>query len=260
MQIAAVQTNIFWEDPVSNYEHLDNLLKEVSKVDLIVLPEMFTTGFTMNSMNVAEEGDGRTLKWMKELSVKKNAAVTGSVVIKEEGSFFNRLYWVEPSKEHQYYDKKHLFRMADENRYYSQGKNRLITNFREFRICPMICYDLRFPVWSRNINKDKNPVYDCLIYVANWPEPRTDAWTSLLKARAIENQAYVIGVNRVGQDGNKVNYAGGSSVFDTKGERLDQFKPGQQQVETIFIDKVALQDFRRKFPVSLDGDPFTIIE
>jgi len=197
---------------------------------------------------------------MKELAVNKNAAVTGSVVVKEEGKFYNRLYWVCPEKEHQFYDKKHLFRMANENHYYTEGKKRLITEFRGFRICPMICYDLRFPVWSRNINDKRNTVYDCLIYVANWPKPRTDAWISLLKARAIENQSYVIGVNRVGQDDNQVNYEGGSCIFSPKGNRMDQFLTDHEQVEVVTLDKNELEEFRAKFPVNLDADHFRIIE
>lgn len=260
MQIAAVQTNIFWEDPVSNYKHLEKHLQTIKDVDIIILPEMFTTGFTMNSISVAEEENGITLNWMKNLSKEKNAAVTGSIVIKENGCFYNRLYWVEPEETCEVYDKKHLFRMAGEHQHYSEGKQRLIVNFRGVNICPMICYDLRFPVWSRNIDINNKPVYDCLIYVSNWPKPRTDAWISLLKARAIENQSYVIGVNRVGEDNNKVSYSGGSRIFDPKGNRLDQFILDQEQVEIISLDIKELEDFRNKFPVSLDADRYRIIE
>ena len=192
--------------------------------------------------------------------MKKNAAIIGSIVVKEGENFYNRLFWVEPEREYQFYDKKHLFRMAGEHKYYSEGKERLIIKYKGFKICPMICYDLRFPVWSRNIDKDNHPVYDCLIYVANWPKPRTDAWVSLLKARAIENQAYVIGVNRVGVDGNGVKYSGESRVFDPKGNRLDQFSSDQEQVGVISLDKKELVDFRNKFPVSLDADRYKIIE
>ena len=260
MQIAAVQTKIFWEDPVSNYQHLENLLRPIDSVDLIVLPEMFTTGFTMNSMNVAEMNEGKTLDWMGKLAAHKKAVVTGSIVVKEEGKFYNRLYWVSPEKTFITYDKKHLFRMAKENQFYSEGKSRLITSLKGVRFCPMICYDLRFPVWSRNIDKNNQTVYDCLIYVANWPEPRTDAWVSLLKARAIENQAYVIGVNRVGKDENNVSYSGGSSVFDPKGNRLDQFVLHKEQIEVIYLDINELEEFRKKFPAYLDADKFGFIE
>jgi len=260
MQIAAVQTNIFWEDPVTNYAHLDQMLKKTEEVDLIVLPEMFTTGFTMNSKKVAEEKEGRTLDWMRMLANQKKAVITGSIVVKDKGNFYNRLYWVSPENRHKTYDKKHLFRMADENKFYSEGKSRLITEHMGVRFCPMICYDLRFPVWSRNVDHQNFTVYDCLIYVANWPEPRTDAWISLLKARAIENQAYVIGVNRVGKDGNGVNYSGGSSVFDPKGKRLDTFELHKEQVEVISLDMNELNDFRNKFPTYLDADKFRIIQ
>ena len=260
MQIAAVQTSIFWESPSSNYVHLEQLLKKTDKVDLIILPEMFSTGFTMNSRNIAEENEGETLSWMKKLAKQKKAVITGSVVIEEEGNFYNRLYWVNPDNSYEIYDKKHLFRMAGENQFYSEGKKRLITEYKRMKFCPLICYDLRFPVWSRNIDQKNQTVYDCLIYVANWPEPRTDAWESLLKARAIENQSFVIGVNRIGKDGNGVTYSGGSRVFDYKGNRLDKFEYHNEQVEIINFDLSELQEFREKFPAYLDADRFRFIE
>ena len=260
MQIAAVQTSIFWESPSSNYVHLEQLLKKTDKVDLIILPEMFSTGFTMNSRNIAEENEGETLSWMKKLAKQKKAVITGSVVVEEEGNFYNRLYWVNPDNSYEIYDKKHLFRMAGENQFYSEGKKRLITEYKRMKFCPLICYDLRFPVWSRNIDQKNQTVYDCLIYVANWPEPRTDAWESLLKARAIENQSFVIGVNRIGKDGNGVTYSGGSRVFDYKGNRLDKFEYHNEQVEIINFDLSELQEFREKFPAYLDADRFRFIE
>ena len=260
MQIAAVQTSIFWESPSSNYAHLEQLLKKTDKMDLIILPEMFSTGFTMNSRNIAEENEGETLSWMKKLAKHKKAVITGSVVIEEEGNFYNRLYWVNLDNSYEIYDKKHLFRMAGENQFYSEGKKRLITEYKRMKLCPLICYDLRFPVWSRNIDQKNQTVYDCLIYVANWPEPRTDAWESLLKARAIENQSFVIGVNRIGKDGNGVTYSGGSRVFDYKGNRLDKFEYHNEQVEIINFNLSELQEFREKFPAYLDADRFRFIE
>ena len=260
MQIAAVQTSIFWESPSSNYVHLEQLLKKTDKVDLIILPEMFSTGFTMNSRKIAEENEGETLSWMKKLAKQKKAVITGSVVVEEEGNFYNRLYWVNPDNSYEIYDKKHLFRMAGENQFYSEGKKRLITEYKRMKFCPLICYDLRFPVWSRNIDQKNQTVYDCLIYVANWPEPRTDAWESLLKARAIENQSFVIGVNRIGKDGNGVTYSGGSRVFDYKGNRLDKFEYHNEQVEIINFNLSELQEFREKFPAYLDADRFRFIE
>ncbi len=259
MQVAILQTDIFWEDPQANYDHLYRKLKNISEVDLIVLPEMFTTGFSMNAPSIAEEHEGNTLKWMIGMAKEKQSTITGSIVIQEKEKYFNRLYWVNKNGQYHSYDKRHLFRMAKEDQYYQYGDKRLIVLQDNFRFCPMICYDLRFPVWSRNINQHQQPAYDCLIYVANWPEARTDSWTSLLKARAIENQAFVIGVNRVGTDYNNTSYSGESRVFDPKGVRLDRFKENTESVEIISLDKKILDDFREAFPTTLDADRFNII-
>ncbi len=253
MKIALIQTSLVWENPKQNRNNIEVKITAISEtIDLIVLPEMFTSGFTMNPNNVAETMSGETISLLKSLAKKKNCAITGSLVITENENFYNRLVFVFPSGEIQYYDKKHLFTLAGEDKVYTSGNDKLIVEYKGFKICLLICYDLRFPVFARNVEQ-----YDLLIYVANWPKPRINAWDILLKARAIENMSYTIGVNRVGEDFNKHEYIGHSQVVDFFGNYLIE----PQRLEDVYIivlDKKAMQDAREKFGFLNDKDRFTI--
>ncbi len=235
MNIALIQTSIVWENPNQNLKNLEQKINAISEsVDLIVLPEMFTTGFTMNPKNVAETMNGETISWLKAISKKKNFAITGSIIITEKGNYYNRLVFIFPSGEIQHYDKKHLFTLAGEDKVYTSGKDKLIFVYKGYKICPLICYDLRFPVFARNVED-----YDILIYVANWPKPRINAWDILLKARAVENFCYTIGVNRVGEDFNKHEYIGHSQVIDFFGNYI--IEPQElEDVYTINLDKKSM--------------------
>lgn len=237
--------------------------------DLIVLPEMFNTGFTMNTKTVAEQMNGKTMQWMSQLSKEKKCVVTGSLIITENGKYFNRLIWTKPDGTFETYDKRHLFRMAEEDNYFTSGSKRIITELNGWKICPLICYDLRFPVWSRNkwtkktLNidpKNSNLVadYDVLLYIANWPERRSHPWRSLLMARAIENQAYLTGLNRIGTDGNGITHSGDSAIINYKGEILSKTKHNESSVETISLNYAELEEFRKTFPVGLDADNYTV--
>lgn len=256
MKIATLQYDIIWEDTNANLDRLDQLIDQLSEnVDLIVLPEMFNTGFSMNSSRIASEDGGATLKWMLSVSQKKKCVITGSVAVKIDDHYYNRLYWVQPDGKVYHYDKRHLFRMADEHLHYQAGENQVIVSYKGWRFMLQVCYDLRFPIWSRNtvlIN------YDALIYVANWPAVRSEAWHSLLKARAIENLSYVVGVNRVGTDGNGIPYDGKSVVFDFKGESIDQHQVNLEGWSIQSLSREALDQFRDKFPAHLDADEFGI--
>lgn len=252
LQITIVQAGLCWENAAANHQHFEELLQTVSSTDIIVLPEMFSTGFSMKVEALAEPANGKTLLWMQQVAREKNAVVTGSVMITEDGKYYNRLYWCFPDGKVQHYDKRHLFRMGQEHEYYTAGTEKIFPEYKGWRICPLVCYDLRFPVWARNTE----PFYDVLIYVANWPEVRSYPWKTLLTARAMENQCYVAGVNRVGDDGNQIPHAGDSGVIDPKGEWILRADPGVESVQTIVIDKSELEDFRKKFPVLLDGDRF----
>ncbi len=202
MKIALIQSSLFWENPNANRNHFEEKINAIDEeVDLIVLPEMFSTGFTMNPSAVSETMQGETVLWLQSLAEAKNSAITGSLVIQENNNFYNRLLFVFPSGEIQFYDKRHLFTLAGEDKIYTSGKDKLIVEYKGWKICPLVCYDLRFPVFARNVEE-----YDVLIYVANWPESRITAWDALLKARAIENMSYTIGVNRVGKDNNNFEH------------------------------------------------------
>lgn len=255
LSVTLVQTNLHWEDATANMAMLEEkIFGMTNPTDLIILPEMFTTGFTMNPDKLAEPMNLHTTRWMKQMAAQTGAVITGSVVIKDNNKYYNRLLWVSPDGEVDTYDKRHLFRMGKENEVYTGGDKKLIKELKGWKICPLICYDLRFPVWSRNINL----AYDLLIYVANWPQVRMYPWDSLLVARAIENQSYVIGVNRIGLDGNNVVHAGHSAVIDFTGKVL--FREINHEVvhqHTIF--KAPLDEFRQKFPAYLDADNFEII-
>lgn len=210
LSLALVQADLAWENPEKNHKNLENQCASVdTETDLIILPEMFPTGFSMESEKLAQPPAGKSFQWMKKLAREKNSAVTGSIITKEKGEHFNRLYFVYPDGHYKTYDKKHLFTYAGEHHYYSPGKERIIVEYKGWRICPLICYDLRFPVWTRNTAD-----FDLQIFVACWPAKRSHSWDSLLKARAIENLAYVAGVNRVGTDGNDLDYNGHSAIYN----------------------------------------------
>jgi len=253
MKIAVVQSAIVWENPTANRDHFEQQIHSIQEeVDLVVLPEMFTTGFSMNPVEVAETMDGETVKWLKSLANTKQLAITGSVIIKDNGQFYNRLLFVFPSGEIQFYDKRHLFTLAGEDKIYSSGKDRLIVEYKGFRICPLVCYDLRFPVFSRNTED-----YDLLIYVASWPKPRTNAWDILLKARAVENMCYTIGVNRIGQDSNSHDYIGHSQLVDFLGNYV--IEPNEYNgIYIATLDKQALLETRNKLAFLNDRDDFSI--
>lgn len=255
--ITIIQTNLYWEDSVKNIAHFDAKINCINEpTDIVVLPEMFTTGFTMNPKALAEEHGGKGLQWMIRKATERNCVIAGSISVKENNKFYNRLYWVKPDGSYEFYDKRHLFKMGNEDQHYSAGNKKIIIEYKGWKICPLICYDLRFPVWSRNT---KENAYDVLIYVANWPEVRAYPWKQLLIARAIENQAYVVGVNRIGQDGNAISHSGDSSVINPRGELISAMQSNQDKSETVSLSCTYLQDFRKSFPVILDGDEFELI-
>lgn len=263
MKVTIIQTALHWEDPHKNIEHFDVLVNSVNEpTSLIVLPEMFSTGFTMKPEKLAEPLNGPSLQWMAKKAKEKNAVICGSVAVNDNGNYYNRLFWVAPDGKVCTYDKRHLFRMGKEDNHYSPGSQKIIKKINDWKICPLVCYDLRFPVWSRNTFTITNGLptasYDVLIYVANWPEVRSYQWKQLLIARAIENQCYVIGVNRIGKDGNDVSHSGDSLVINPRGEIISKTKPNVQSVETIHLDRTYLEDFRITFPVGLDADGFTL--
>ncbi len=254
LKVALIQFEIAWQSPEANRQLLGSKMASISiDTDLIILPEMFTTGFTMDTINYAEQMDGVTLSWMQEMATKKKAVITGSIIIKEDNNFYNRLFWVEADGNYSYYDKRHLFRMADEHKHFSQGNKQPIFELNGWKIKPQICYDLRFPAWSRNIDKE----YDLIFYVANWPQDRVDAWDTLLKARAIENLSYSIGVNRVGTDGTSKNYNGHSACYDFKGQQLTKLVE-EDVILYLTLEKEPLEKYRKTFPANLDADAFNI--
>lgn len=253
MKIALIQSDLIWENAAANRENFDSKINEInSEVNLIVLPEMFSTGFTMNAPEVAEEMNGETVRWMQSVSKQKNAAITGSIVIKENGQFYNRMLFVFPSGELQYYDKRHLFSLAGEDQFYTAGNQKVIVEYLGWKICLQICYDLRFPVFARNVEN-----YDLILYVANWPKVRTDAWDALLKARAIENLTYVAAVNRIGLDDNNFEHNGHSQIIDF----LGNYNIEPQETEGVFVaelDKNSMLEIRRKLNFLDDRDNFEI--
>jgi len=255
LTVSMVQANLQWQDAAANRATLDRCLSQISiPTDLIVLPEMFTTGFSMDAAALAEPMDGPTVAWLREHAAAHQAVVTGSLIIEENGQYFNRLLWVRPDGSLSYYDKRHLFTLACEQNTYTAGTARLVEEWRGWRICPLVCYDLRFPVWSRN--QAAQP-YDLLLYVANWPAVRRNAWITLLRARAIENLSYVLGVNRVGQDGIGHEYVGDSALLDMRGDYLLQ-AGNLHSCITRTLRRDDLEDFRTKFPALNDADDFTL--
>ncbi|TDO98479.1 nitrilase family protein [Flavobacterium sp. 245] len=253
MKIALIQSDLHWENALENRKSFESKINQIdSKVNLIVLPEMFSTGFTMNPSAVAETMDGETVLWMKEVAKQKSAAVTGSLVISEKGKFYNRMFFVFPSGEIQYYNKRHLFTLAGEDQFYTAGTEKVIVEYLDWKICLQVCYDLRFPVFARNTEN-----YDLLLYVANWPKVRTNAWDALLKARAIENLSYAVGVNRIGFDANNYEHIGHSQAVDFLGNYI--LEP--QETEGVFVvdlDKNKMLETRKKLDFLSDQDVFEI--
>jgi predicted amidohydrolase len=253
MKIALIQSDLYWEDALKNRSNFDSKLNQIdSQVDLIVLPEMFSTGFTMNALEAAEAMNGETVLWMKAVAKEKNCAVTGSLIITENNQYYNRMLFVFPSGEIQHYDKRHLFSLAGEDKTYISGTEKVIVDYLGWKICLQVCYDLRFPVFARNVEN-----YDLLLYVANWPKVRTNAWDILLKARAVENLSYVVGVNRIGLDAHNYEHIGHSQVVDFLGNYI--LEP--QETEGIFIvelDKNVMLETRKKLDFLSDKDVFQI--
>ena len=262
LKTSIIQSDLYWEDADANLAMLEEKIWEISEdTDLIVLPEMFNTGFSMNAEKLAEPMNFKTFKWMHQMARQKNAAICGSYIVKESTSFYNRLYFVEPEGGFNFYDKRHLFRMGEEHITYTKGKKKMVYNFRGWKIMPLICYDLRFPVWIKNRYDQKTDEleYDLLIFVANWPAPRTNVWETLLRARSMENQCYTLGVNRTGSDGEGIEYSGNSVAFDYKGQLLNKVSD-QPSIETVELDLEELNSFRKKFPAYLDWDQFKITD
>lgn len=253
LKIALLQADLVWEKAAKNLQKFERLLQEMSSdVDLIVLPEMFTTGFSMNPADLAESMAGTTFAWLRKQAASRQAVITGSVIIEEEGNYYNRLIWMEPDGQYKTYDKRHLFTLAGEEKVYTAGQEQLLVQYKGWTIMPLICYDLRFPVWSRN----QFP-YDLLLYVANFPDKRGQVWRSLLRARAIENQSYTVGLNRVGLDGNGVYYAGDSTVIGYDGAILAHL-PAREMIQEIVLQKDNQETFRNKLAFLPDQDRFQI--
>lgn len=279
LKLTLIQSDLHWEDVDANLSMFAEKIASAPKeTDIIILPEMFNTGFSMESEKLAETMDGKSVTWLKEQAQKSQAIIIASLIIKEnnllsggtKGGFFNRLIWADPNGTVQHYDKRHLFRMAGEHEHFDAGQERLIVEYKGWRICPLICYDLRFPVWSRNvtlpvdachpefIEGQTTNAFDLLIYIANWPAARKSPWSKLLEARAIENQCFVVGLNRVGQDGKHIEYSGNSAVIDPKGDIISSIPESANHLQTVSISLDELNDFREKFPVGMDADEFKL--
>jgi predicted amidohydrolase len=290
LTITTIQSNLHWEDKAANLQMFEEKITQLQqKTELVILPEMFSTGFSMQPEKLAEKMDGTTITWMKKLSAEKKIILTGSLIIEDEGNYYNRLVWMLPNGQYGFYDKRHLFAYGQEDQHYTPGNKRLIASVKGWKINLQICYDLRFPVWSRQkpdastladlvaseleakdfplpptedggasvVAPDLIPEYDVLVYVANWPERRNHAWKTLLQARAIENQCYVVGVNRVGNDGNDMHHSGDSMIVDAMGTVL-YTKPEVEDIFTITLQKEPLDEIRNKLPFLKDADRFII--
>lgn len=259
LYITIIQTNLHWENKAANLQMLEEKINNIKeKTEIVVLPEMFSTGFSMKPELLAETMEGETVQWMKRISAEKKIILTGSIIIKADGKYYNRLLWMLPNGQCGVYDKRHRFAYAGEDDHYAAGTKRLIASAKGWKIKLLVCYDLRFPVWARQQPTGEEPEYDLLIYVANWPERRIHAWKTLLQARAIENQCYVVGVNRVGNDGNDIHYNGESMIVDPMGETLYS-KKDEEDIYTISLDKTYLNSVREKLPFLKDADGFIIV-
>lgn len=256
LHVALIQSTIYWEDAAQNRIMYEEKIKSIQEAQLIILPETFNTGFSMQAKKTAETMDGDTVTWMQRIASEKNVILCGSMFIREDEHIYNRLLWVLPSKQIGYYNKRHLFSLAKENVSYTAGEQRVIAQVNGFKINLQVCYDLRFPVWSRQQSEDE---YDVLLYVANWPEPRIEAWKTLLRARAIENQCYVLGVNRVGTDGMGIHYKGASSIIDPMGHVITCKDQGEEEILIQTLDKKRISETRTTFPFLKDKDSFTIL-
>ena len=255
LRVSMVQSHIIWEDRNENLGYYGELLRRISgKTDLAVLPETFSTGFTMNVEPLADEMDGITVNTIKKWAADYKMAVAGSFIAKDNGKYYNRAFFITPEGDSLFYDKRHLFQMGEENQYFTAGDNRLVVSYRGWNICLLVCYDLRFPVWSRNVNNE----YDLLIYCANWPEARKKVWKILLQARAIENMSYVCGVNRVGIDGKGFTYRGDSLIISPKGKKLADAGKREEVTRTVSLSMDEISELRSKFPAWKDADDFTI--
>lgn len=254
LKVTLIQSELYWQNKEANLAMFEERIWQIEEAtDLIVLPEMFSTGFTMQAKELAEPMNFHTFRWLVNMAKRKNSSIVGSFIVKENDKYFNRLMLVKADETFFVYDKRHLFRMAKEHETFSEGTEKVFPEIKGWKILPLVCYDLRFPVWSRNVNLE----YDALIYVANWPKARRTAWQTLLKARAVENLAYVVGVNRVGKDGNDIEYAGDSAVIDPKGHLIFE-QADTEFIQTFELDKEALDQYRQKFPAYLDADNFEI--
>lgn len=265
LTITTIQTALYWEDKAANLRMLEEKINQIGqKTEIVVLPEMFSTGFSMKPELLAETMEGETIAWMKRISQQKRIVLTGSVIIEADGQYHNRLVWMLPNGQYGFYDKRHLFAYAGEHEHYTPGHKRLIASVKGWKINLLICYDLRFPVWARQATPlteeqatNPAPEYDLMIYVANWPERRNHAWKTLLQARAIENQSFVVGVNRVGKDGNDISHSGDSMIVDPLGEVLYS-KAHEEDIHTITLQKEKLDEIRQKLPFLEDADNFII--
>lgn len=253
LAVALIQTGLIWENPEANRIKLEKKINAIEGADVIVLPEMFTSGFTMNATEVAETMDGNTINWLKQLADKNQTAIVGSLIITENSNYYNRLVFVEPNGTLTTYDKRHTFTLAGEHKVYTAGTEKVVLEYKGWKICSLICYDLRFPVWARNTED-----YDLLIYVANWPKVRVNAWDALLKARAIENMAYCVGVNRVGLDGNKYEYSGHSASYNVLGHRMDSIPKSKEAFEMVILEKEHITKYREKLGFLKDRDDFSL--
>ncbi len=254
LKITVIQADLIWEKPEANLQKFEEKIEHLDEnTDLIILPEMFAYGYSMKPQKFASYQD-KIMQTVAEAAALKQAVICTGVITERKGDYYNTLVWMHPDGSCQMYDKRHLFSFAGEQFYYKPGTEQIICKVKGWRVKPLICYDLRFPVWSRNRND-----YDLLVYIANWPESRQNAWSTLLKARAIENQVYVAGVNRVGKDGNGVYHSGDSVVVDPKGHVISDIKPHKEAVQTLSLDLDALNAFRKKFPVGQDADKFSIL-
>lgn len=291
LTISLIQADLNWEDKAANLKMFEEKINAIEeKTEIVILPEMFSTGFSMRASELAEEMDGETIEWMKRISTQKKIILTGSLILEEKGNYYNRLVWMLPGGQYGYYDKRHLFAYAGEDKYYTAGNKRFMGSVKGWKINLQVCYDLRFPVWSRSqvhnnsamtrlplksgnevkqsgessagsdpASQNLQPEYDLLVYVANWPDRRSIAWKTLLQARAIENQCYVAGVNRVGKDALNNNYTGDSMIVDPLGEIIYQ-KKDEEDVFTCSLDKLHLDTIRQKLPFWKDGDNFNILD
>jgi predicted amidohydrolase len=254
LKLTLVQTALHWGDADANLRHFDHLLGEIGQTDLIILPEMFNTGFITQPEAVAETMDGKTMNWLKGKAEELGVAITGSLIINEGSNYYNRLIFMPPGGDFRQYDKRHLFSMAGEHHRFAPGMKRIVVNYKGWNILPLICYDLRFPAWSKNSWQEGKYEYDLLIYIANWPEARNHPWRSLLPARAIENIAYVAAVNRVGIDGNGLDHSGDSAVIDPRGNIILPFEPHRESIQSIVLSGKEIIEFREKFNVGPDWD------